>query len=121
MIAFSEYSVDEVFSAMNVPGKTRFAFLPDGTKFKCRSDRLVLFRDKGIYCITCGIAGSVFVLETHSLDISPHLNLYAVKENGEKVLMTKDHIMPKSKGGSNTLENYQPMCTVCNSKKADKF
>ena len=38
-------------------------------------------------------------------------------ENGEEVLMTKDHIIPKSLGGKNTIYNLQPMCQFCNSRK----
>jgi 5-methylcytosine-specific restriction endonuclease McrA len=34
--------------------------------------------------------------------------------------MTIDHILPRSKGGKDTLENLQPMCSSCNAKKADK-
>lgn len=49
-----------------------------------------------------------------------HWNLYALKE-GEEVLMTKDHIIPKSKGGRNHLSNYQPMCQKCNQEKDDKL
>ena len=52
--------------------------------------------------------------------VSYHLNLIALNANGDKVLMTKDHIVAKAKGGKNTLDNYQPMCIKCNMKKADK-
>jgi len=37
--------------------------------------------------------------------------------SGHEVLMTKDHIIPKSKGGKNTLKKYQTMCTHCNCRK----
>jgi len=36
------------------------------------------------------------------------------------VLMTIDHILPKSRGGGNNINNYQPMCQPCNSKKGNK-
>ena len=35
--------------------------------------------------------------------------------------MTIDHIKPKSKGGSYDIENLDPMCSYCNSKKSNKY
>lgn len=40
-----------------------------------------------------------------------------IDENGKEVLMTKDHIIPKSKGGANDISNYQTMCKRCNEAK----
>lgn len=86
----------------------------DGDKIKGNSQRLQTFFTKGTKCVCCGIEGSFFAKEKHQNDISYHLNLYGYDENGQEVLMTKDHIIPRSKGGKDNIDNYQTMCTRCN-------
>lgn len=39
---------------------------------------------------------------------------------GKQVRLTPDHVRPLSKGGTNTIENLQPLCKSCNCSKRDK-
>lgn len=119
------YSIDEVrditkeylFSPTNEKPKVEL----DGDLIKANSQRYQTFFTKGTKCVCCGIEGKYFAKERGDKAISYHLNLYAINDAGEEVLMTKDHIIPKSKGGKNDISNYQPMCVICNVKKGNKI
>lgn len=39
---------------------------------------------------------------------------------GEQKPLTRDHVIPVSKGGTNTIDNLQPLCLSCNCSKGDK-
>jgi hypothetical protein len=86
-------------------------------KVRMNSQRYYVFQ-KSLSCVSCGIEGNKFLLEQYNTDRNPHFNFYAEK-NGKRILMTKDHILAKSNGGSNKLENYQTMCSVCNNLKGN--
>ncbi len=88
------------------------------------SARYQCFVEHGTDCSECGIKGSFFALEvdkSHKEGTQPHFNLYAIDSDGNEVLMTKDHVIPLSKGGKNNLSNFKTMCCHCNEKKADKL
>jgi len=97
----------------------------DGKPVEMRRLNYQLFASKGIDCVYCGAKGDFFRLQkckgNHPLYGTWHFNLYAVNKYGHEVLMTKDHIKPKSKGGKDRLRNLQPMCVSCNQKKGNKF
>lgn len=92
----------------------------DGDLIKGNSQRYQTFFTKGCKCAVCGISGKYFVKERHLSDKAYHLNLYAIDNDGNEVLMTKDHILPRSKGGANNVSNYQTMCKICNELKGNK-
>lgn len=76
-------------------------------------------------CACCGIhATRMFLAEFNENDQQGYnFRVFAETKNNSVedshlVLMTKDHIIPKSEGGSDTLENYQTLCCLCNHMKA---
>lgn len=91
----------------------------DGDRVNVYSTRLLNFKEHGTKCVDCGLEGTYFVKEKAERDPVYHINLYGINGNGKEVLFTKDHIIPKSKGGKDTLKNLQTMCFRCNERKDD--
>lgn len=87
---------------------------------KMTSLRYAVF-SKSITCVACGIQGTHFLLQApaDTKFKQAHFNLYGFNEAGEPVLFTKDHILPRSKGGKDNLDNLQTMCAPCNCKKGN--
>jgi 5-methylcytosine-specific restriction endonuclease McrA len=126
LVKLAEYPEEEILPLLGETepnsgqkGKRQFR-LPNGDSWFVRigTPRLMcLKRDQA--CVWCARAGNVFVLERSSEQGTPHLNLYHTSRHGNPqfLLMTQDHILPVSKGGTNDLENLQTMCTQCNQAK----
>ena len=95
----------------------------DGDLVNFRSSRLATFKHS-LRCACCGLQGSFFVKEKHritkDLQLPFHLNLYAIDQNGYEVLMTSDHIIPRSKAPPNLHNNRQTMCVRCNHAKGSR-
>jgi 5-methylcytosine-specific restriction endonuclease McrA len=114
-ICFGTFLPDDIFPFV-AHRATRQPF--NGHWVKVGTDRLQVFKANR-NCVACGIEGIIFLLEKQNKDHqSPHLNLYGWRDD-TLVLMTKDHIIPKSKGGKNELSNYQTMCVTCNNRKSN--
>lgn len=77
--------------------------------------RLKVFWLKGLSCVHCKCIGNA-ILKTKNKVGQIHFDLYRLSEHGRR-LMTVDHIIPKSLGGTNDIDNLQPMCCKCNQKK----
>lgn len=94
----------------------------DGHEVKMWSLRYKTFKNS-LSCVSCGIKGKYFALERAKENNNSeryHFNLYAKLDNGDEVLMTKDHIDPKSLGGKDEIKNMQTMCKVCNEIKMNR-
>jgi len=90
-----------------------------GVPMPLRKDRLQLFMRDELKCVKCGLAASFAAGErVRGTERNCHLNVYGTRD-GKDVLFTKDHILPKSQGGPNKLDNYQIMCQPCNEQKGN--
>lgn len=90
----------------------------NGYKVKTKDDRYLNFIEHGFKCVKCGLEGIYANLECNC-KLGNHLNVYGINEMGQEVLLTKDHIYPKSKGGLDNIKNYQVLCEKCNNEKQD--
>jgi len=118
------YNTSEILPFLTIPNTPKLERKReyDGDLIKMDSQRYYVFRES-LNCHYCGIEGVKFCKErTRFSDpkrvntTNFHFNLYAIKE-GEDILMTKDHVIPRSEGGRDVVSNYVTCCTKCNNEK----
>jgi hypothetical protein len=123
LITLGEFSVSDILPLIGC--HTEKSFITSRGEYFARlnSARMLCFK-RSIFCVSCLIPGTHFRLEQHenkgnnSKPDRAHLNMYNAT-NPKYILMTKDHIIPESWGGTDNLENLQTMCTLCNQKKGN--
>lgn len=73
-------------------------------------------------CWSCGIEANCFIVNKGQNDRMgpPVLDLFAMRVDGP-VLMTRDHIIPKSYGGVNDVENLRIGCGPCNHGRGNEL
>ena len=114
---YAQYTPQEVFSIFPPNLNMKGVNFPLDTgeeisvKNICLRKKNLMCFMKSLICNACERKGAMFLLE--QIDEEIHLRLYT----DEYGLMTKDHIVPKSLGGGNSLDNLQTMCASCNRRK----
>ena len=123
IIEDKRYEIDEVFHMIGEEylsldtdkGKKNSDIVVDGFRVHPISLRYMTFYQKGTACAYCGKVGTHFKLCGDPDSQRRHFNLFA--DDGS--LITKDHIISKSKGGKDCVSNMQPMCKACNTEKGN--
>lgn len=128
---FDTLDLEEVVTLV---GQTRYIVDRDGYRLRVHHKRLKTFTVHGCTCKACGRVGSTFKAETGIQEPAllrwyfdplnnrvpiAHINLYGFDPNGEMFMMTSDHVVPRSLGGSDGLGNRIPLCETCNRKKGN--
>lgn len=97
-----------------------FEVLPKNKKGNNRSRVLSLFKNNETRCYYCGNAGIGIVISKMRNPQTKNQRkrkFYSIITADFQVL-TRDHFIPKSKGGVGS-DNLVPACETCNAKKAD--
>lgn len=124
LIEVARFSIEEAYAIFvtYVPRENeKWSTTINGVVYtaKLDSQRYVVFR-QSTECVVCGLKATYFRLDTYpEHKTTCHFNLYADVE-GQPTLFTKDHIVPKSKGGQDFISNYQVMCLPCNGLKGSR-
>lgn len=117
----STIPIETVFSNMNGTIHVKINDT-ETTQVIIKSKRYRTFHKKGVKCVRCGIEGHYFAVERQYSQSTAkwHLNLYHLNSlTGKETMMTVDHVQPRSLGGSDRIDNLQPMCCVCNHRKGN--
>lgn len=123
MLRVQRMELDEGLEYMHKPSHKKI----DGVSVeRTTQTRHLMFLSGQISCVKCGIKGTHFYIERGARDkVMPFsVNLYGLVASGprmgEEVMLTFDHKLPKSLGGSDAFENAQCMCERCNMGKGNK-
>ena len=121
LIYFKQLTLDEGFEVLAKPKNERLvngrAVSPASGKSLFQAMRS---KDQPLKCWECGIEGSCFIVNKHANEElrSPVIDLFAERD-GNFVLMTRDHIIPRSYGGVDDVENLRIGCSPCNSVRGN--
>jgi 5-methylcytosine-specific restriction endonuclease McrA len=121
----AQFDVDEILAQRRPTWDDQKQVFFAGRRLKVRlnSIRYHVFAQSRT-CACCNRKGTMMLLDVHHCRTGlmysrAHFNLYAV-EDSKLILMTVDHIIPRSRGGTDDLDNLQTLCTKCNSIKGNR-
>lgn len=83
-------------------------------KYRCLKNRKRLFLKRGN-------GGNHSVLDWENLKAQYNWTCSMCNKKEPFIELTEDHIVPFVKGGTNNINNIQPLCRSCNSKKGIKI
>lgn len=74
---------------------------------------MAIYRRDGFACTVCGWRPTI------GADHDPGYAIYAMRD-GKMCGLQIDHVLPRSRGGSNHTRNLRTLCTRCNCSKSGR-
>jgi len=94
-----------------------------GYVVRTNTQLLQLLKLKKAGCVCCGLDCAGFDIRKNNNVKDPRKRIrlfpFVLDEYGYKIDLTRDHIVPASKGGISRIFNLQPLCVECNGYKGD--
>lgn len=119
------YSLSEFFPViLGYVNKRKRSILMQSGKFVKITLLHRLMAAQGFHKIKChGCGTQVVEVEEHPIfnKKNKHIKSYITFNTSNNSILTIDHIIPKSMGGSNKFQNLQMMCRDCNGIKNDRL
>jgi 5-methylcytosine-specific restriction endonuclease McrA len=119
-VIYKKYEIGDIFKELEnneLPDKLIYG----ESDYKDSLRRVQIIKDlinrDGSKCMNCEAEPKYFALGKDKMG-RWHMDLYG-GEIDDDHMFTIDHVHPKSKGGTNTMENYQLLCKICNEDKSD--
>jgi len=118
-LRYARLGINELPTFYKTPRKVNIA----GYEINCHSTRMkLLFVHRELTCKCCGIKASFAAIESCPASKGHKgINFYGYDYDGNEVLLTWDHMIPKSIGGKNNMKNSQTLCTICNVIKGNNL
>jgi 5-methylcytosine-specific restriction endonuclease McrA len=117
MFYYKELSIQEGFEVLHQSREIRNV---DGMKVSAPSGAALFHHYNETYkpltCFKCGVVADRWIVkhQHNDRDKPPVVELFAYTKKNRLVMMTRDHIIPKSWGGLDLVENLRPACEPCN-------
>lgn len=89
-----------------------------GERVKRDYKRFAVLRAHSLQCCFCGLKATRFLVSRHKND---HVMPYSINAYAGEVMLTWDHILPKSHGGSDHVDNGRVACGPCNMRRGNKL